>query len=231
MSRPYLIVLSGDAGAGKDSVAKILVETRGWQLYSLAGPLKRFAYDLFGFTEEQLYGPSSARNEPDPRWKRPCKVCKGSGKRSAYYAVAALPRLVTCEPCEGQGKINDNSPRRILQLLGEEWLREMIHPDALTMRAVPDIAAFLKDGAKIVVNDARNDNDRDNMFYWMNASRVDVRTDKKRKLRKGDEWRTHKSEMRKAKDSDVEYILRNDEVWPFPTLGDKVDAMLKEIYG
>lgn len=224
-----LIVLSGDAGAGKDSVANVLVDSYGWERYSLAAPLKRFASDMFGFTDAQLYGPSSARNAPDPRWARPCTMCAGTGKRPGVSGHVIVPGRVVCEICDGGGKINDNSPRRILQLMGEEFLRQMIHVDALTMRAAPDIAKMLEHGRSVVVNDARNDNDRNNLFYWLSAARVDVRTHKKRD--KKDAWRSHASEQRKAKDDEVEYILYNDEEWPFPSLGDRVASMLKELYG
>jgi deoxynucleotide monophosphate kinase-like protein len=61
-----LIVLSGEAGAGKDSVAQLLIERLRWTSYSLAAPLKRFVQDMFSFTDAQVYGPSSARNAPDP---------------------------------------------------------------------------------------------------------------------------------------------------------------------
>lgn len=232
MNHARLIVLSGDAGAGKDSVANILVDSHGWRAYSLAAPLKRFASDMFGFTDMQLYGPSSARNAPDPRWARPCPRCCSSGLRLADRGPIIPSNRVECEDCEGKGKLNDNSPRRILQLMGEEFLRQMIHVDALTMRAAPDLAKLLEQGHSVVVNDARNDNDRNNLFYWLNAARVDVRTYKKRNANaKKDAWRLHASEQRKAKDDEVEYILYNNEEWPFPSLGDRVATMLKELYG
>lgn len=229
MTRSRLIVLSGDAGAGKDSLADVLYDM-GWQRYSLAGPLKRFAGDMFGFTDEQLYGPSSARNAPDPRWARPCPRCNATGMRPAAVGAVIVPNRVPCEECEGKGKINDNSPRRVLQLLGEEYLRQMIHVDALTMRATPDIARLLADGHSVVVNDARNDNDRNNLHDWLGACRVDVRTSRKKSGKK-EKWRTHLSEMRKASDDQVEYIVKNDEEWPFPTLPAKAEAMLKALYG
>ena len=225
MNRPKLIVLSGEAGAGKDSVADAL-EGRGWQRYSLAGPLKRFAADMFGFTAEQLYGPSSARNAPDPRWARPCEDCGGVNED-------CLPEVWrgACKPCGGTGLINDNSPRRVLQLLGEEYLRQMIHVDALTMRARPDLEEMLARGESIVVNDARNDNDRNNLHAWLGACRVDVRSIRTKEPHKvAEAWRQHKSERRLATDDQLEFIVQNDEDWPFPSLSDKVDEMLKELF-
>lgn len=218
-----LIVLSGEAGAGKDSVANILVNEHGWQAYSIAAPLKRFAQDLFEFSDEQVYGPSSARNAPDPRWQRPCVHCKSTGK------VRGMIRIRDCFRCEGTGMINDNSPRRVLQLLGEEYLRQMIHPDALTIRARADISRIMHEceqrgAGGVVVTDARNDNDRDNLHVWLGGARVHVSAPAK--PRKNDAWRMHASEQRQPTPNQVEYWLENDESWPFPTLPSKVRTML-----
>ncbi len=217
-----LIVLSGTAGAGKDSVAKELVNSHGWELYSLAGPMKRFAADMFGFTDEQLYGPSKARNEPDPRWARPCQECAGVG----FFPVRSLP----CLMCAGTGLINDNSPRRILQLMGEEFLRQMVHPDVLTMRARPDLERMLSEGRSVVINDARNDNDRDNLHAWLGAHRVDVRTERVKPITPENAWRLHASEQRPAKDDSLEHVIhQGDERWPFPSMPGKVRRMLQEL--
>ncbi len=238
-----LIVLSGEAGAGKDSVAKVLEQLK-WKPYSLAAPLKRFGQDMFGFSDEQCYGPSHFRNAPDPRWNRPCPRCKATGKRPTYYCVpapspACVPPNYTgwcdCEECKGTGKINDNSPRRVFQLLGEEYLRQMIHVDALTIRARPELWSMLElvklgEFSGIVVTDARNDNDRDNLHEWLGACRVDIRTGRATPGEKP-AWRKHVSENRQPTDADVEYILRNDEEWPFPSLPARVDAMLADLYG
>ena len=221
-----LIVLSGEAGAGKDSLAKLLVDEFDWTLYSLAGPLKRFAADMFGFTDEQLYGPSSFRNAPDPRWARPCSTCAGTGK------VYGTDHPHWCAKVEGgmPGKLNDNSPRRVLQLLGEEYLRQMIHPDALTIRARLDIEMALDAGESVVINDARNPNDRDNLHAWLGAVRVDVRSERTKEVKPNSAWRQHSSEQRQPTDADVEYVLQNDEEWPFRTLKSKTIEMLQHFY-
>lgn len=227
----HLIVLSGEAGAGKDSVAKVLVDKHGYVAYSLAAPLKAFAKDMFGFTDEQLYGPSRCRNEPDPRWARPCPLCRGEGK--IPYIHNLLPRQM-CDTCKGMGKLNDNSPRRVLQLLGEEYLRQMVHPDALTMRAEGELVKMMGQmrgwpppHGGIVVNDARNANDRDNLHAWLGAVRVDVRAPGKES--DGAEWRKHSSELSRPTDDQVEHVIVNDEEYPFPALEGKVAALLEKL--
>jgi hypothetical protein len=68
--RGKLIGLTGMAGAGKSTVAKILVERHGFVEVAFADRLKKLVGELFGFTKDQLWGPSSIRNEPDKRYPR-----------------------------------------------------------------------------------------------------------------------------------------------------------------
>ena len=63
-----ILGLTGQAGAGKSTVARMLVEDHGFTEVALADPLKRICRDVFAFTDEQLWGPSSKRNEPDARF-------------------------------------------------------------------------------------------------------------------------------------------------------------------
>lgn len=63
-----IIGLSGKAGAGKDTVAGFLVWNHQFESIALADPMKKFCKEMFGFSREQLWGPSSARNAVDPRY-------------------------------------------------------------------------------------------------------------------------------------------------------------------
>jgi hypothetical protein len=67
MSKVPIIILAGNAGSGKDTIGSHLVEKYGAVCVAQADPMKRFAADVFGFSEEQLWGPSSSRNAPDER--------------------------------------------------------------------------------------------------------------------------------------------------------------------
>jgi len=67
MSKSPIIILAGNAGSGKDTVGAYLAEKYGAVTVAQADPLKRFAAEVFGFSEEQLWGPSSSRNAPDPK--------------------------------------------------------------------------------------------------------------------------------------------------------------------
>ena len=69
-----IIGLSGLAGSGKTTVANMLVKNHVFEAISLADPMKRFCKEMFGFSDEQLYGPSSARNAIDPRYGKSPRV-------------------------------------------------------------------------------------------------------------------------------------------------------------
>lgn len=67
---PKIIGICGVAGSGKSTVADHL-RRHGFSTVSLAAPMKQVVGELFGFTIRQLYGPSAARSEPHPRYRRP----------------------------------------------------------------------------------------------------------------------------------------------------------------
>lgn len=54
-------------GSGKDTIAYYLVSKRGFVKMANADLLKRVAQSAFGFTDDQLWGPSELRNAPDKR--------------------------------------------------------------------------------------------------------------------------------------------------------------------
>ena len=70
-----IIALSGPAGSGKSTVATALHRVAAFDApvieMAFADPMKKFAKEVFDFTDHQLYGPSEARNAPDLRFTRP----------------------------------------------------------------------------------------------------------------------------------------------------------------
>ncbi len=56
----------GSAGSGKSEFTRFLVE-QGFAEVGLADAMKRFCRDLYGFTHEELWGPSEKRAEPVAR--------------------------------------------------------------------------------------------------------------------------------------------------------------------
>lgn len=86
MKQVPIIIICGAAGSGKDTVAQLIAEqVPNTTLIAQADPMKRFAARAFGFTEHQLWGPSAARNAPDPRY------AYGSAWASAWDEVFNTP--------------------------------------------------------------------------------------------------------------------------------------------
>jgi hypothetical protein len=65
-----IISLTGNMGVGKDTMADYMVEKYGFVKVSMADPFKRIAKEIYEFSDEQLWGPSSARNQEDKRYPR-----------------------------------------------------------------------------------------------------------------------------------------------------------------
>lgn len=106
---PLILGVCGVAGSGKDTTADFLVEHRSFLKIALADPLKRIAADVYQFTRDQLWGPSEARNKPDPRYPREhgpwvddkCRCCGSTNSNTQCFLT----------------------PRYALQALGTEWGR------------------------------------------------------------------------------------------------------------
>lgn len=63
-----ILGISASAGAGKDTVADMLVNNHSFCKISFADPIKRSCRDWWDFSYEQLWGSSEKRNEPDLRY-------------------------------------------------------------------------------------------------------------------------------------------------------------------
>ena len=61
-----IIALTGKKGSGKDVVADILVKNFGFKKYGFGDPIKNVAREMFGFSEEQLYG--NLKDVVDEKW-------------------------------------------------------------------------------------------------------------------------------------------------------------------
>lgn len=149
-----IIAFVGNAGSGKDTACHYLRDNYGYQHTSLAEPLKQMAKIAFGFSDEQLYGPSAKREEPlDIPFSGDCVRC-GSRCRVAFIDKAGGTSRLVCTHKECSAEYPQFINARIaLQTLGTEWgrrLYEDVWVDALLRR----IEAGPPDGAWCV-SDAR----------------------------------------------------------------------------
>lgn len=85
-----IILLAGNAGSGKDTFADYLIEASGGKFCKIAqaDPIKRIVRDVFGATDEQLWGASHLRNTSIPIHKAEC--VRGLGKLTLDKALEPL---------------------------------------------------------------------------------------------------------------------------------------------
>ncbi len=75
--KQFMMCISGYSGSGKDEFARVFVEELQAPKVGLADPAKRHMADLYGFTEDQLFGPSASRNAGDLRFPKPVFFSSG----------------------------------------------------------------------------------------------------------------------------------------------------------
>jgi hypothetical protein len=120
-----LIGMSGLANSGKDTAANFMVERHGHAKVALADPIKRFARDLYAFTDQQLWGPSQFRNEPDTRFPREhgpwVELFSPVGYRTESN-LASAEQGAKCACCGASGIDSQCflTPRHVLQQIGTE---------------------------------------------------------------------------------------------------------------
>ncbi len=137
-----LIGLTGPAGSGKSAVARMLAAHEGHRMVimAFADPLKRLAMGLFGFTEEQMWGPSEKRNAPDDRYPRPHEWSDGTSDARCLVCNRVFEWADTPTPTQCF-----LTPRFALQTLGQSvraclpyyWVREA-HLTARSLLSNPD---------------------------------------------------------------------------------------------
>lgn len=131
-----IIGLCGQAGVGKDTVADFLVKNHGFVKVALADPLKRICREVFDFSDEQLWGPSSERNKPDPRYpalghqfrfKEHARAVSFEGRTNVWVCRCGVMLEADSYPSEEliaqQNACVSLTPRHALQQLGTEFGR------------------------------------------------------------------------------------------------------------
>jgi hypothetical protein len=132
-----ILIIAGNAGTGKDTMANYIAGRYGGVAVAQADPLKLMARDFFGFTDRQLFGPSEARNEIDPRLSGDgVSIVSYFRQRFESTAIKWVDRLFPSRHAEAMGELRSwfngmlahapqLSPRLVLQTLGSEWGRTL----------------------------------------------------------------------------------------------------------
>lgn len=143
-----ILGLSGFAGVGKDTVADALCQHHNFAKISLADPLKRVCQDVFGFTDEQLWGPSDLRGKVDVRYPRAHSFDRDGRCTCCGTSVGDAHRGLECYL----------TPRYALQLLGTEWGRRC-YPDVWVDCVVREARSERHANKNVVIPDVRFKNE------------------------------------------------------------------------
>lgn len=157
-----VILLVGQAGSGKDTLGSHLATKFDGTCIAQADPMKRFVSAVFGFDEDQLWGPSSERNKPDNRfvsnaWWRRC-ASKFNDETPMFIREVLDGDIVNFDTAETRlrwwfsdverhlEKTGQLTPRYVLQTMGTEWGRT-VYPSMwvdYAMRTAKNILSPLK---------------------------------------------------------------------------------------
>ncbi len=112
-----IIGITGQAGSGKDTVADHLVQRHGYVKIALADPIKRLGREVFGFTDDQLWGPSEKRNAHDKRYDYFCSIRPGGAKFGPK-----TPLECAAKDCNAGWY----SAAKAFQAYADEWLADVL---------------------------------------------------------------------------------------------------------
>jgi hypothetical protein len=180
-----ITIICGNAGSGKDTLASYMVK-RGKQLgqnigtIAQAAPLKDFGKTVFGFSDEQLYGPSQCRNGHDPRYDTDTawNVAYGRMVANPQFATLFCTGALLISETEMRAKLSDwftyycskfkgcVTPRNMLQQLGTEFGRAL-GEDIWSNIAIATAMKMLKnDCSMVIITDGRFRNEVLNVKKW-----------------------------------------------------------------
>lgn len=131
-----IVGIAGNLGSGKDTVAEMLA-ARGMLVVGFADEIKRLCEVVFEYERPTLWGASSLRNQPDPRWALPGRgsfviecFCEQRQRVEDLFREAPTPprwddvlgnfreRVGVWERLGAEA-----SCRKVLQHMGTEWGR------------------------------------------------------------------------------------------------------------
>ena len=134
MTQKLIIGLTGLKQSGKTTAGKMLAEELQGMEVSFAEPIRKFISENFGYKEETKEDPIGFLDH--------CPITDNYNRHGARY-----PDQIT--------------PRYLMQTLGTEWGRDMIHPElwVLLLHRRLDMLAAHRPLSVFIVSDLRFDNE------------------------------------------------------------------------
>jgi hypothetical protein len=124
MGQTIWLVFFGVQGSGKSTLGEYLAQHFTFKVDAFANPLKHAAQTIFGFTNEDLYGPSSSRTTQYTAFTNTgwCFACR----EQCIYSTAVddFDNPWYCGKC-GEHYPRHINPRHALKTLGTEWGRQI----------------------------------------------------------------------------------------------------------
>lgn len=133
-----IVGVTGNARAGKDTLAAHLIKHYGFERIGMADPMKRFCQEVFGFSDEQLYG--EERDAPDKRYRR---IARTIVEHEDARFLAEIDSMIRKLPPPAEPYTVYLTPRFALQTLGTEWGR-LCYPDIWIEYAVRTALVLLR---------------------------------------------------------------------------------------
>lgn len=151
-TRKKLIGISGKKGSGKDTVADMIQEltSQSWEIKKFADTLKDMVCLLIGCTREQLEDRDFKEKELGEEWW--CYPLSEKNEMGEFEDVLLDYNLYKAPP----EYLRKTTPRLILQLLGTEGVRNVIHPNAWVNATM---SPYNKDRSNWLITDMRFPNE------------------------------------------------------------------------
>ncbi len=163
---PRKIVLCGVSKSGKSTLGDFFTKNFGHVSKAFADPLKHACKEIFGFSDDHLFGPSEMRNAPydtfeHSGWCFECnRQCHGPERKELEDERGKLEDWWLCPSC-GAKHHRYITPREALQTMGTAWGRKLCH----NLWAQSCFATMYRE-TSYVVTDCRFDNERNQAWRY-----------------------------------------------------------------
>lgn len=247
-----LLVISGEAGSGKDTVAEKLATYLNAECVSFADPIKRIVFKAFDFPYDVLWGESSKRNLPDsryfagsPEWPKARNrlintVTSDQWLRAANLEISQPILLDWISQLEANCEADPITPRLVLQTLGTEigralfpniWVDLATHQIGLLLKGnhsyskIEGAVPSLNSVSSVIVTDGRFPNEIQ-AIKRMGGKTLRIVSPDSAKTRAAFSKHASESAMKTMPDSSFDFVYRNDKAQGLEKLSSDIKNLI-----